>query len=136
MLMIGWHRLEVPLVPTIRIWLFPFRPFKELFWNIFLWTLFEGYWKAPSTNESNVTDQAFFTVNFMTVVSHLSLLVTPFHFISFSFRNLFPKKKKFETLIVGEKICEKFIDLLSSKLLTRKFVDTKFCTVTFTITLI
>ena len=76
----------------------------------------------------------------MTVVSHLSLLVTPFHFISFTFRNPFPKKKKhFETLIVSEKICEKFIDLMSSKLLMRimrKFVDTNFCAITFTVTLI
>ena len=49
------------------------------------------------------------------------------------------KKKHFETLIVSEKICEKFIDLMSSKLLMRimrKFVDANFCTITFTITLI
>ena len=75
----------------------------------------------------------------MTVVSHLSLLVTPFHFISFTFQNPFPKKKHFETLIVSEKFCEKFIDLMSSKLLMRimrKFVDTNFCAITFTITLI
>ena len=73
--------------------------------------------------------------------SSLNFDVYRHHFILYHlhFETRFQKKKHFETLIVSEKICEKFIDLMSSKLLMRimrKFVDTNFCAITFTITLI